>query len=105
MVENPVTLVLYNHSPFVVPYLTLKEFIPAYGPQFTEILVGLILLDANILGIVLIGAETQTPPVPFDEDDELETELDELEAAHDCFVMVVLFSHLVMIKRLLKKQV
>lgn len=80
VVENPVTVVLYNQFPFVRPYRTLNVFIPAYGPQLREILVGLILLESIMIGTVVIGDAMQFPPPVEEEDDPEdvpEVELDE----------------------------
>ena len=68
VVENPVTLVLYNQFPFVRPYRTLNVFIPAYGPQLIKILVGLILLESIIIGtVVIVGAIHSLVPVEEEE--------------------------------------
>lgn len=75
VVENPVTLVLYCQFPFARPYLTLKVFIPAYGPQLTKILVGLILFDSIITGTVVICVAIQGPATPVVEEDDDELEL------------------------------
>src|SRR5664280_1809420 len=96
VVENPVTLVLYNQFPFVRLYRTLNVFIPAYGPQLIKILVGLILLESIIIGtVVIVGAIHSLVPV---EEEELEVELEErvgppaVPAAHVCFVTWVLLN-------------
>ncbi|MGD0523251.1 MAG: hypothetical protein ABSA43_01690 [Candidatus Microgenomates bacterium] len=51
VVENPVTVVLYNHFPFSVPYWMLNVSVPEYGPQLIKILVGLTLLDSIMFGV------------------------------------------------------
>lgn len=73
------TIVLYSQFPFVGPYRTLNVFIPAYGPQERKILVGLILLEFNIIGTVVIAGAVQgaLPPEEDDEFDEFEDEFDD----------------------------
>ena len=72
VVENPVTLVLYNQFPFVRPYRTLNVSVPLYGPQLIKILVGLTLLDSIITGTVVISGAMQEGAL-YVEGDELAT--------------------------------
>jgi len=68
--------VLYDQVPFVNPYLTLKVFIPAYGPQLTKTLVALILLEVISIGTMVITGATQGG-FPEEEDDDDEDDDDE----------------------------
>lgn len=81
VVENPVTLVLYNQSPFVGPYRILNVSSPAYGPQLRKILVGLSRLDSMISGTVVIGEAIHSLLVDEDELEEDEVELAAVEEA------------------------
>jgi hypothetical protein len=86
VVENPVTLVLYNQTPFSNPYRTLNVSTPEYGPQLIKILSASILLDS-----IMIGATTWGLRVGQAEEDELEVEL-EPEPAHVGPVIVLPFN-------------
>lgn len=52
VVENPMTLVLYNHFPFSTPYWTINVSIPEYGPQLIKILSASTLFDFIMIGAI-----------------------------------------------------
>lgn len=51
VVENAVTVVLYSHLSFSVPYSMRNESVPPYGPQLIKTLSASTLLDSKMIGV------------------------------------------------------
>ena len=86
VVENPVTLVLYNHFPFSIPHWTINLSVPEYGPQLITILSASILLEFIMIGATLLRVGQTEDDDPPELEPELEPELD----AHEELLTVVL---------------